>query len=164
MSTREIKLEEIYALVGRTYRACLLFEYKLADVVYEWRIHSCPKRPRELIEGIKEINEIRKDVFDHTVLGPNIEKLRKAGALTEDSIELLKKFKGQRNEFIHDFYSEYGVELMLIERNFENGIFNENVVEEAYCKLKTVLDQTIYNMKMAGDWCNKMADLIQKQC
>ena len=102
MSTRENKIQEIYALVGRTHRACQLFEYKLAEVLYEWRINSCPKKPLEPIEAIKEINKIQKNIFDSTFLGPNITKLEKEGVLTNDTIELLKQFKGQRNSFIHD--------------------------------------------------------------
>lgn len=162
MSTRENKLEEIYTLVGRTHRACQLFEYKLAEVLYEWRIHSCPKKPMEPIEAIKEINKIQKSTFDYTVLGPNITKLQEEGALKEDIIERLKEFKDQRNDFIHDFHYDYGIELMLIGGNFKKGTFNEEDVETAYCKLKTVLNQTIYNMEMAGDLCNKIADTIQR--
>ncbi len=160
MSTRENKLEEIYTLVGRTHRACQLFEYKLAEVLYEWRIHSCPKKPMEPIEAIKEINKIQKSTFAHTVLGPNIMKLQKEGALKEDIIELLKKFKAQRNEFIHDFHHDYGIELMLIEGNFEKGIFNEEYVKAAYCKLKTDLNQIINNMEKAVNLCKEITDTI----
>lgn len=160
MSTRENKIEEIDALVGRTHRACQLFEYKLAEVLYEWRIHSCPNKPLELIEAIKEINEIKKSTFKQTVLGPNITKLQKEGILEEGTIELLKMFKDQRNNFIHDFHHDYGIELMLIEGNFEKGIFNEEHVKAAYYKLKTDLNQIISNMEKAVSLCKEITDTI----
>lgn len=162
MSTRENKLEAIYALVGRTHRACQLFEYKLAEVLYEWRIHDCPKRPLKPPEAIREISKIQKMTFNHTFLGPNIKELTDKGILKEDIIERLKEFKRQRNDFIHDFHFDYGIELMLIGGNFKKGTFNEEDVEAAYCKLKTVLNQIIYNMEMAADLCKKITDIIQR--
>ena len=161
MSTKESDLEEIYALIGRTHRACQLFEYKLANVLYEWRIHDCPKRPLKPTEAIREIRKIQKKTFNHTVLGPNIKELKDNGILKEDIIERLEEFKRQRNDFIHDFHYDYGIELMLIGGNFNKGIFDEKHVEAAYCKLKAVLNQIICNMEIAGDLCDRITDVIQ---
>lgn len=162
MSTRENKLEEIYALIGRTHRACQLFEYKLAEVLYEWRIHDCPKRPLKPPEAIREISKIQKKTFEKTFLGHNIKVLKDKGILKEDTIERLNEFKRQRNCFIHDFHHKYVIELMLIEGNFEKGTFNEKDVEAAYSKLKIVLNQIIANMDMAGNLCGKITDVIQR--
>lgn len=160
MSTKENKIEEIDALVGRTHRACQLFEYMLAEVLYEWRIHIYPKKPLELTEAIKEINEIRKSTFKHTTIGPNIMKLQKEGIFEEGTIELLRMFKDIRNKFIHDFHHDYGIELMLIEGNFQKGIFNEEHVEASYYKLKTDLNQIINNMEKAVSLCKEIKDTI----
>lgn len=161
MSTRENNLEEIYALVGKTHRACQLFEYKLAEVLYEWLIHDCPKRPLKPPEAIREISKIQRMTFNHTFLGPNIKELEHKGILKKDIIDRLKEFKRQRNDFIHDFHFDYGIELMLIGENFEKGTFNKEDVEAAYCKLKTVLNQIICDMERAVDLCNKITDAIQ---
>lgn len=162
MSTKENKLEEIYALIGRTHRACQLFEYKLAEVLYEWRIHDCPKRPLKPPEAIREISKIQKKTFEKTVLGNNIKVLKDKGILREDIIERLKEFKRHRNDFIHDFHHDYVIELMLIEGNFEKGTFKEKDIEAAYFKLKTVLNQIICNMDMARVLCDKIIDEIQR--
>ena len=162
MNTRENKLDEIYALVGRTHRACQLFEYRLAKVLYEWRIHDCPKRPLKPLEAIMEISKIQKKTFEKTFLGHNIKVLKDKGILKEEIIERLNEFKHHRNCFIHDFHHDYVIELMLIEGNFEKGTFNEEAVEAAYSKLKIVLNQIITNMDMAGDLCGKITDKIIK--
>jgi len=149
-------------LIGKTHRACQLFEYKLAEVLYEWRIYNCPRRPLKPPEAIREISKIQKKAFKKTLLGPNIRELEDICILEEDIIKSLEEFKHQRNYFIHDFHYEYVIELMLIEGNFEKGTFNEEEIEAAYCKLKIILNQIICNMEMARDLCDKITDIIQK--
>ena len=160
MNLKEDKIEEVYALIGRTHGVCQLFEYKLAEVLFEWRIHIGPQEPLAPEKVVEEIREIQKSTFKKIVLGPNIKKLQEEGCLTEDIIELLNKFKNQRNDFIHDFHNNYGIELMLIKGNFEEGIFNEEHVKEAYCKLKTDLKRIITNMENATILCKKIANII----
>jgi len=162
MGKKEKKIEEIYSLVGRTHRACQLFEYKLAEVLYEWRIHSCPQKPLEPIKAIEEINKIHKSTFDNTVLGRKITKLQNEGIFKEDIIELLKKFKDHRNNFIHDFHYDYGIELMLIEGNFEKGTFKKERIKAAYCKLKKDLNEIIHNMEKAVNLCKKITNAIRR--
>ena len=162
MCTRENKTEEIYALIGRAHRACQRFEYALAEALYEWRIHSCPHRPLGPIEAVEEINKIQKCTFENTVLGRTITTLQKDNILEEDIIKLLTKFKNQRNDFIHDFHYGHGIELMLIEGNFERGTFNEEHVMAAFCKLKTDLNEFIHNMENAVSLSKSIVNAILK--
>ena len=110
----------------------------------------------------REISKIQKKTFEKTLIGSNIKVLKDKGILRDDIIESLNEFKHKRNCFIHDFHHDYVIELMLIEGNFEKGIFNEEHVEAAYCKLKIVLNQIICNMDMARVLCNKITDEIQR--